>query len=186
MIVGRGGRGQAGVAGSASVFLLVVSGCAAPPPQTPPPATTSRDSSARALVEAVLDGDTLDARLPEGQLVRVRLLGIDAPEVAGRGTPSACGADAAREQLRRLAGGRSVVLVGDARSDRVDRFGRRLAYVEVDRADVGRRLVANGYAGAWAPASAAKPTRVTEYQRLERGARRQRLGSWATCPRLGR
>ena len=80
-------------------------------------------------VEKVNDGDTLDVRTADG-LHRVRLVGIDAPELA-HGSPAQCGAQASKVALRTLAQGKEVTVVPDQVGDVSDRFGRRLAYVEL-------------------------------------------------------
>ena len=41
---------------------------------------TADDGSPTAEVVQVVDGDTIEVRLPDGRLERVRLIGIDAPD----------------------------------------------------------------------------------------------------------
>jgi endonuclease YncB( thermonuclease family) len=86
-------------------------------------------------VTNVVDGDTLDLSTGE----RVRLIGIDAPEVG------ACGADAATARLEALALGQAVNLPAGARDD-TDRYGRILRYVDVYGIDAGRTLIGEGLA----------------------------------------
>lgn len=136
-------------------------------------------------VTYVSDGDTIVGRA-QGVQVRVRLLGVDAPELAHDGVPAACGAGAARAALRQLVGGRTVTLVRDAHADRRDRFGRELGYVELGGADAAATLLRAGLVEAWYPASEPTPERDRAYRRLERDARAARRGSWATCATLGR
>jgi endonuclease YncB( thermonuclease family) len=62
---------------------------------------------ARGTVVHVVDGDTLDIGLATGGRTRVRLIGIDTPEVGQ------CYAARATAAARRLAFGRHVVLRGD-------------------------------------------------------------------------
>lgn len=101
------------------------------PPAAPP--TTSAGSGVR--VVAVIDGDTIDVAGGE----RVRLIGIDTPEVGQ------CGYDGATAVLRQLVGGRDVVLVPGARDDR-DRYGRLLRYVEANGVDVNLMMLLSGRA----------------------------------------
>ncbi len=77
-------------------FLLV--GAAAP---------AAAQESQPATVSHVVDGDTVDAQLMDGSVVRVRLIGIDTPEVG------ACGADRATAALEQLVLGRAVTLMPD-------------------------------------------------------------------------
>ena len=87
-------------------------------------------------VTRVIDGDTLVSGAN-----RIRLYGVDAPEV---GQP--CWSEAA-ERLGRMAGG-SVRLEAGPRSR--DRFGRLLAYVYSEAGEsIDERLVRQGFARAW-------------------------------------
>lgn len=101
---------------------------------------------ANAVVEHVIDGDTIDVQI-DGGTERVRLLGIDAPESVDRARPVQCyGAEASAELTRLLPAGSSVLLVRDLEAR--DRFGRLLAYVYRVHDDlfVNHALVAAGYA----------------------------------------
>lgn len=132
------------------------------------------------------DGDTLTGLDGAGQRVRVRLLGVDAPEVAHDGRLGECGATDARNSLERLVLHQRVTLFDDPRADRIDRYGRRLAYVEVGGVDVALRQVEVGYAAAWYPRGETRPARQASYLDAEQAARKARAGAWATCPSLGR
>lgn len=137
-------------------------------------------------VTSVSDGDTFTAVTADGERVRIRLLGIDAPETARDGQPAECGAKQAADELRSLIAGRSVTVTSDPVGDEVDRFGRRLAYVTVDGRDVALALTHAGMAEAWYPASAPEPTRYGDYRKAERTARAANTGLWATCATVGR
>ena len=92
----------------------------------------------------VVDGDTLDA---DG--VRYRFANIDAPET---GDNAKCflererGEEAKRAAIRLV---RTASVVAVRRTWRKDRFGRRVAFVLVDGADLGDLLVAQGLARRW-------------------------------------
>jgi micrococcal nuclease len=105
----------------------------------------TRQSSAR--VVAVVDGDTVRVRVRSGT-EPVRLIGIDTPETHRRGTPVQCGGAQATARLRRLLHpGQAIVVVGDPTQDARDRYGRRLAYVQLRSGrDVGATQVAAGWA----------------------------------------
>lgn len=132
----------------------------------------------------VSDGDTVDVEGPRGR-VRVRLLGIDAPELAKDGKPAECGATASRDALRSRLGHR-VVVVPDLVGDRTDRYARVLAYVEDGGMDLGRAQVSEGWAEAWYPASSVQPSRDKAYRAAQHTAQTSRTGAWASCPTLGR
>jgi endonuclease YncB( thermonuclease family) len=86
------------------------------------------------LVTHVVDGDTLD--LADGR--RVRLVGMDTPEVGE------CGYAEAAAALTTLTLGKRVTLVPPD-EDR-DQYGRLLRYVDVAGVDAGLRLVRRGLA----------------------------------------
>lgn len=118
-----------------------------------------------AVVEAVSDGDSLVLQGGE----RVRLLGLDAPEV---GQP---GADISRGYLEKLLVGKRVRLEKD-QTDR-DRYGRLLRYVFLDGEMVNARLVQEGYAVSrfYPPDQRYRDL----LERLEKEAETARRGLWA-------
>jgi micrococcal nuclease len=93
----------------------------------------------------VVDGDTI--KIEGGQLVRY--IGIDTPErrihKEGRWKyePEPY-AEGAKELNEKLVKGRKVRLEFDVQ--KVDRFGRLLAYVYVDRVFVNEEMIRQGYA----------------------------------------
>jgi endonuclease YncB( thermonuclease family) len=126
-------------------------------------------TAARASVEGyarVIDGDTLDVG---GE--RVRLEGIDAPELA-QTCPSrffgkwACGKAAARE-LHRQVDGRDV----SCQSRGTDKYGRTLGVCFVGARDVNAEMVRHGFAWAFRKYS-------TSYVGEEADARSRHAGIW--------
>lgn len=125
------------------------------------------------LVAHVRDGDTVE--LAGGGVVR--LVQIDTPELA----EGECYALEAQAELRRLLpAGTRVRVASDDALDRVDRFGRRLAYVFKGDLLVNRALVARGAASVWF-----FDGRQGRYARdLLAAARRARaagVGLWGAC-----
>jgi micrococcal nuclease len=119
-------------------------------------------------VADVVDGDTLI--LADGD--RVRLILVDAPEADD------CFGPSATRFLRDLVAGTTVELDGDEVCR--DRFDRRLAYVSVDRRDVGRLLVERGHACVLH----VPPTgdeRLADYRAAEAAARTAGRGLWGSC-----
>src|SRR5204862_6077010 len=94
-------------------------------------------------VVAVVDGDTLDVT-SGGRRERVRLLGVDTPETVDPHRPVGCYGPEASAFTHQRLGGRAVRLRFDRQ--RRDRFGRLLAYVEVDGRRFNDELLAGGYA----------------------------------------
>ncbi|MGP5710208.1 MULTISPECIES: thermonuclease family protein [Brachybacterium] len=168
------------------VLALTAAACT-PLAQTPSPPPQPQPTQEVATVDYVIDGDTIDVTTPTGETQRVRLLGINTPEVSHDDEPGQCGGEAATEQLRALLPeGTSVHLQADTTADDQDRYGRLLRYVELETgADIGRELISAGYAHAWAPASAPDPDRLDAYQDATDEAEAANTGSWATCPNLG-
>jgi micrococcal nuclease len=86
--------------------------------------TTKTD---RAVVERVVDGDTVDVRL-NGSVTRVRLLNVDTPETVDPNRPVQClGPEASAFLTNLLPTGTPVSLEYDA--ERTDRYDRTLAAV---------------------------------------------------------
>ena len=102
-------------------------------------------------VDRVVDGDTFVATLHVhpmfGDRAKVRVLGIDTPEIRGKCLEERELAVKARDRLGRLlTDARRVDLVNAS----LDSFGRILARVAADGVDVGEQLVAEGLARRWA------------------------------------
>ena len=117
-----------------------------------PRATIAAKAREAARVDRVVDGDTLKVRLADGRRQRVRLIGIDTPETKKPDTPVQCGGPQATAAMRRLVLDRSgrglgVVLVRDPTQDAQDRFGRRLAYVDLSSGARRRRSRSSKPAG---------------------------------------
>jgi micrococcal nuclease len=93
-------------------------------PAEPPGPLTAR-------VTHVVDGDTIDVKLADGDEETVRYIGIDTPETVKPGTPVQCGGPEAHEVNDRLVYGHTVTLRFDA--ERRDVYGRLLAYVYLPR-----------------------------------------------------
>jgi len=88
-------------------------------------------------VSHVSDGDTLWIKSGRGAAPRkVRLLGLDAPELCQPGGM------AARAALQALVAGKAVQVSTNFQ----DTYGRDLAYLRVDGRDVGAALVSAGHA----------------------------------------
>jgi endonuclease YncB( thermonuclease family) len=114
----------------------------------------------------VIDGDTLDIH---GE--RVRLEGIDAPELAQacgrrRGGTWRCG-EAAASALRRLIAARAIVCQRQGR----DKYGRTLGVCFADGHDINAEMVREGLAWAFVRYS-------RTYVREEAQAREERVGVW--------
>lgn len=133
-----------------------------------------------ASVERIVDGDTIVVRDRNGEdLGRVRILGMDAPELSLNGRPAMCGATAAQEELARLLEGQNVQLVTDPRQPDRDDYDRLLRYVEVGSVDVTESLIRSGHAPATSRAQT--HTRHETYAAAESDAQEHERGLWGTC-----
>ncbi|OFV92303.1 MAG: hypothetical protein A3G76_10945 [Acidobacteria bacterium RIFCSPLOWO2_12_FULL_65_11] len=130
------------------------------------------------LVRAVIDGDTIDVE----RFGRVRLLGIDAPEM-GRGfDTTAPFAREARDKLASLVLRHWVRLERDQQGEAVDAYNRRLAYVvREDGLFVNLEIVREGLARVTARAPLA---RLDELKRAEAQAQSLRRGIWGAVPQI--
>jgi micrococcal nuclease len=144
-------------------------------------ATRSGSERAGARVERVVDGDTLRVSV-DGRSRAVRLLGIDTPETHRPGTPVECGGPQASAHMRTLAPpGTRVRLFSDPGQDRVDRYGRLLAYV---RLPSGRFAEDAQLAAGWATVYVYAGRPVALYPRFRReqdAAQAGRRGVWSSC-----
>lgn len=176
------------VAVTAAAGLLA--GCSLLPSRTSGSATNNSApfpaDGVTGTVIRVTDGDTVTLQTPTGGHLKVRLLSIDAPEIAHGSTPADCGGPQAKTALHDLVQDRTVHLTTDPRTDEIDRYGRVLGYLDLDGRDIALELIRDGHASAWRPKNTPRPTRWALYQQASNRAASERRGSWATCTRLGR
>jgi micrococcal nuclease len=151
------------------------------PTPRPTPALGSRPTgpTETGVVSRVVDGDTIDVSIG-GQVVRVRYIGMDTPEV--HSGVEWLGPEASRANAR-LVEGRHVTLEKDV--SETDRYGRLLRYVWV-REDGGWLLVNLELIRlGWAQVTTYPPDvkYVDElYLPAQRAARADDRGMWGTPP----
>jgi len=93
----------------------------------------------------VIDGDTLTVER-DGSEERVRLLGIDALEVARDGQSGEPCANEATKPTGQLTAGGAVAVIPDKTQGATDRYVRALAHVEAGGRDVSAELLSAGLA----------------------------------------
>jgi micrococcal nuclease len=130
------------------------------------------------VVIRVIDGDTIVVSPNE----KVRLIGVDTPETTHPKKAAQCFGKDAKEFTWSMVERRPVRLVFDesnAARNHKDRYGRTLAYVYFDDGTMlNAELIRRGYAHAYTRF----PFRhVVEFRQLERIARSQGVGLWASC-----
>lgn len=137
-----------------------------------------------ARVIKVVDGDTLHAR-HNGRTLKVRLIGIDTPEsnTARFGHTECGGIEASlahKDLMRRWP---KVTLRTDDSQDRIDQYGRVLAYVVPERSpktSYQQELLRLGWAAVYVYGG--KPFKwVNRFQAAADGAARVGAGVWTRC-----
>ena len=146
----------------------------------PPGAADSSDAApGTAVVEKIVDGDTLHVRLA-GKKEKVRLIGVDTPESVKPRTPVECFAKEASARTKELVPpGSQVRLVRDVEAR--DRYGRLLAYVyrSSDGLFVNLALARDGFAAPLTiPPNVAH---ATAFAAAAGEARQAGRGLWASC-----
>lgn len=117
----------------------------------------------------IADGDTLTVLDAGHHPIRVRILGIDAPE---KQQPFG---ERARQSLAELAFNQ----VASLSETRTDRYGRTVAKVEVNGRDIGLEQIRRGYAWHYKAYERDQPREDrTRYADAERSAKQQRAGLW--------
>jgi micrococcal nuclease len=123
------------------------------------------------LVRFVIDGDTIDV----ATIGRVRLLGIDAPEIGHRFDTTAPFGRDAKQRLTSLVAHRWVRLEFDGQ--REDAYQRHLAYILLeDGTFVNAVLVREGLARV---STRVPLARLEDLRRAETDARDHRRGIWS-------
>ncbi len=132
------------------------------------------------MVTHVIDGDTIRVDAPDAaqRSTRIRLWGIDTPEIEHRDPPRAAEpyADQAHDMTRRLTEGKTVKLFLETHRLR-GTYGRVLAYVELpDGTLLNERLLLAGLARAdprWSH------RHMQRFKLMEQSAREAGVGLWS-------
>lgn len=132
-------------------------------------------------VVQVVDGDTVKVRR-DGEVVTLRLIGLDTPETKDPRKPVQCFGREASDHAHALLDGRSVWLTTDPTQDEVDRYGRTLAYLWLPDGQLFNWLMVwEGYAHEYT--YDLPYAYQAENRAAERSAREAGRGLWAsdTC-----
>lgn len=114
-----------------------------------------------AVVTKVSDGDTLHLRDINNKTYKVRLQGIDAPELRQEFGKEA------KEYLSSLIKDKEVKAIIEDK----DKYNRYVATIYLNKMDINRALVSNGYAHAYKEYS-------TKYIQDENNAKSKKIGLW--------
>ena len=132
--------------------------------------------SVQAQVTRIVDGDTIDVSI-DGRIERVRISGIDTPEVVHPSEPVQCFSEEASRKMKELVGGKRVILEPNVDGDNRGAYGRLIRYLRLgDGTDVGAEMIRQGYAFSY---KKYPHSRLEEYNKLEQKARDTQRGLWA-------
>ncbi len=133
----------------------------------------------------VLDGDTFIASFDEVfekkfgfREISIRLIGIDAPEIAHDGKKAHEYSFEAKENLRALIEGKNIEL--EFGSEKYDAYGRLLAYVHTDTSQIVQLLILKS---GLAQATKEFPhLKQEEFLSFETMAKEKEFGTWSSKP----
>ncbi|MCC2252744.1 thermonuclease family protein [Virgibacillus sp. AGTR] len=111
--------------------------------QQTPPETLNNNDYDKGLVVYVIDGDTFDVQLENGETERIRPILVNAPEICHDSSPADCEpepyGDEATDFTRDLLDGETVYLEQDV-SER-DPYDRRLYYVYLEDGQMFQEII---------------------------------------------
>ncbi len=158
------------------VFILIV--CLAVIPWSPLAMLPVGDGDYAVI--RVIDGDTIEVMDNAGAELKVRLIGIDTPELAQAGKAAECFADEAKSQITLLLYGQIVELRSDPTQADRDRYDRLLRYViSKDGSNVNLEMIREGFAYEF---TYDEPYLYqTEFKLAAQSAQALNLGLWREC-----
>lgn len=173
-------------------LLVITSACSTNtkitsyPTSTPDPSYYASDRNI-VHVTRVIDGDTVEVQFESGESDKVRIIGVDTPEIFSPNQASEYGnitdldcldkwGDAATKYARNILNNKDIKLVHDSKVQKRDYYDRLLAYIDVSGQDFGELLLKGGYARVYVEGES---SRKNDYLQLERLAKSSRLGLWS-------
>ena len=130
-------------------------------------------------VVKVVDGDTLDIDIPDGNYshTRIRLWGVDTPETKDPRTGPMYFGKEASDFATQKALGKQVTIYLEKEKNPRDKYHRLLAYIQLpDGKFLNEELLSGGYAYA---DLRFKHGLYNKYKQLESVARSRKIGLWA-------
>jgi micrococcal nuclease len=132
-------------------------------------------------VVKVVDGDTLDVNI-DGEIERLRLIGIDTPETVDPRKSVQCFGKEASNKAKELLSGQLVALEADESQGERDKYKRLLRYVFLsDGTNFNQYMISEGFAHEYTYNEPYKYQ--TEFKQAEIDARNNNKGLWSpeTC-----
>lgn len=133
------------------------------------------------LVTKVVDGDTINVEV-NGVVQKLRLIGIDTPEVVDPRKTVQCFGKEASNKAKELLLGKKVRLEADSTQNDKDKYGRYLRYIyREDGLFYNKWIIENGYAHEYTYVIPYKFQ--TDFKAAEKSARENGRGLWSpeTC-----
>jgi len=146
------------------------------------------DSAKHYPITDVIDGDTIKVQI-DGHVITVRMLGINTPEVLDPRKGVECFGPEASAETKKLLVGKSVLLALNPQYDRIDKYGRLLAYVRLPNTSdseavdlfVNEFLVKQGYAREYTFDSRKPYQYQVRFKADESEAKKAGKGLWGKC-----
>jgi len=126
--------------------------------------------SSTAHVHQVHDGDTVTLRL-NGKKYRTRLIGIDAPEMGQKPWGRR-----AKQHLIKIMRQTNWTVTVDTDEERLDKYGRLLAYLWTKKTMINEKMLADGFAMTFPMTPNVKYT--DKFSRAEQNAQKTKKGIW--------
>ncbi|MFH0840558.1 MAG: thermonuclease family protein [bacterium] len=124
----------------------------------------------------IVDGDTIDINI-NGKTERVRLIGIDTPELVDPRQEVECFAQEASDRAKEILTGQKVRLESDLTQGDRDKYNRLLRYVFLENgASLNQMMIEEGYAHEYTYDLPYKYQEI--FQTAEQGSRTSGLGLW--------
>lgn len=125
----------------------------------------------------VVDGDTIDVEI-DNQVKRIRIIGINTPEVADPRKTVECFGKEALNKAKEILTGKKVKLEEDLTQGNADKYGRLLRYVFLeDGTDFGLLMIKEGYAYEYTYNIPYKHQQ--KYKKAQKEAQENKKGLWA-------
>ncbi|MEI6396764.1 MAG: thermonuclease family protein [Candidatus Taylorbacteria bacterium] len=145
------------------------------------------DTSRYYPVDFVVDGDTFkvnvgasDRAIADKEIITVRVLGINTPEIVDPRKPVECYGPEASIEAKELLNGRKVKLVFNPNRELKDKYGRYLAYVyRDDGLFYNEVMLKGGYAKEYTYGTAYSMQK--EFRGIEAVAQKAKVGLWSAC-----
>ena len=140
-----------------------------PTPSTTVPLEQLNQQLAKARIDHISDGDSFSVKTPDGQVYKVRLRGVDAPE------KSQSYGEKCKQSLIDLTG-RNIVAVTAHKSDR---YGRLVVSAKSGGKDLALEQIRKGCGWFYvAYSNELSPVEREAYDTLEKQARKNNTGLW--------